>query len=149
MIDGERHGLAEDQAYNTAHKPDKSGFQEKHVADDLHVTTEHLNDADFFGTLVDGHHHGVGNTDGRDKQGHGSDTAEHGLDHVGLLLGLLHPVCVAVRLKAHVSQLFLNFCHMLHIVHVHDTGTVNKIVIRLSFLISRLTRDRLLFKDAL
>ena len=56
--------------------------------------------------FIDRHHHGVSNSDGRYKQGYGTDTAKHSLIMAGLLFRLFHPVGIVGGLKAHVGELF-------------------------------------------
>ena len=72
--------------------------------------------------------------------------AEGCLDHVGLLFGLFQPFHLAVCLIAHVADGFLNLYYMIHIVHIDRRFLIDKIIVRFSFFIGRLSRNRLFLK---
>jgi len=72
-----------------------------------------------------------------------ADAAEGCLDHVGLLFGLFQPFHLAVCLIAHVADGFLYLYYMIHIVHIDRCFLIYKIIVRFSFFIGRLTRNRL------
>ena len=66
--------------------PDHSGFHQEHPPDVRQVGSNDLHDADFPGSLIDGHDHGVGDAQRSHQKGDGAQTAQHHLLLVGLLL---------------------------------------------------------------
>ena len=115
----------------------------------MHVTAKHLHDTDLLGTLVNGHHHRIGNTDCRHKQGNRTDAAEDRLYHLVLLLRILDPFHITVRLIAQILNLLLHLGHMLRAVHVHNNMIIVKLLIRFSRSRCRLSRNRFVLEHLL
>ena len=149
MVHDEPDSITDSHTDHSAHKSDKSGFQQEHIADGSQIASQYLDDADLFGTFIDGHHHRIGDTNGCYKQGDGSDAAQHQLDHIVCLLGLLDPFHLAVGLESHIRNGFLDCGNIFHIIHIHICLIINKIGIWFSFFVGWLTRDRILLINLL
>ena len=141
MVHQKGHPEAQDDARSAAHKADESGLNEEHIADISHVAAKNLHDADFLCPLIDRHHHGVGNADGRHKEGDRADAAQDCLHHVRLLAGALQPIHLAAHLPSHVRQALLHLLHILHVVHVNLGAGIGQIAQGLPPLVGGLARN--------
>ena len=80
------------QPEDTSADADKSRFHKKHFHHVAACGADDLHHADFSGSLIDGHNHGIGDTDGSHQKRNAAYPSKDGLDNQRLALHAFHIV---------------------------------------------------------